>query len=238
MDFTVAYDTLDEFEPWNEKFASQGLVYQNNKLVTLNFAPFLMDLKNRALQCLTGPEINDIAKLANSLGRNKSGGENGISHIQYYINAFIGESALVRKNSDNLKFFTDDHDSLTYGSHGTNDPDFIFTPKNNNTYTIEFKIYKSASSYEEYLAATNFHGADYVIAYLIEEHSWKISRKIDNYKYLCTQTVWSTTDPWLTELNMPKKLELINFYSSDYSSRSFRKLVDAQLPNIIDYTFV
>ena len=99
-------------------------------------------------------------------GKNKSGGKNGIARLQYFLNAYIQEQALKNLNREGLSFAIDDHDGLELAGHGNPEPDFIFKSASGKTFTIDAKIYKNATSCKAISADTNFHNADYALAFL------------------------------------------------------------------------
>ena len=200
----------------------------------LYFEPFLNVLKSRVNKSI---ETLHVKHFMSTLGSNKSGGNNGISRLQYFLNAFIQEAALKNLNNDKLAFVGNDHYYLARGGTGTNDPDFYFYPNNGKTYTIDVKIYWSDDKYYENISTTNFHNADYCLAYIINTKTWKFSRKCEYYAALERTSTYYNTDPWLSEIALPQSLFLIRFFTDELDSTNFRKLSDYDLPEKVKYEF-
>ncbi len=118
---------------------------------------------------------------------------------------------------------------MARGGTGTDDPDFYFYANNGRTYTVEVKMYWSEESYLDELPDTNFHKADYCLAFLISTRQWAFSRRTDNYSKLCSASYFTNTDPWLLEINLPKSLTTIKFYVPGNKGRRFSSLTDKQL---------
>jgi hypothetical protein len=200
----------------------------------IHFELFLAELKNRSPQCII---TRDIITFMNTLGKNKSGGNNAVSRLQFFLNAYIQEISLERLNTDTLVFIGDDHYSLIRGGTGTDDPDFYFYASNNARYTIDVKIYYSEESYYKNLQTTNFHKADYCLVYLIKDKAWKFSRKLDSYSILEQASTYYKTDPCLNEIILPKNLNLVKFFTDTLSGHAFSKLIDSDVPNTVNYDF-
>ena len=203
----------------------------------LNYGPFLHALYERESHELKTPAL---AAFISTLGRNKSGSENSIGRFQYFANAFIEEASLHKCNQKILAFVGDDHYNLIRGATGTNDPDFYFYAKNGRTFTIEVKMYWSEESYRKELPNTNFHNADYCIAFLISTKQWVFSRRIDGYSKLCSASYFTNTDPWLLEITLPEKLTTIKIYVPELDSIQFSRLTNEQLVEkypVVNYSF-
>ena len=224
-------NTFDELDKINVPTISD-----KRGITTLNFAQFLSILHTRTPAKIITPQL---IKFINTLGRNKSGGNNAISRLQYFLNAYIQEISLKSENNDILEFIGDDHYSLVRGSTGTNDADFYLHANNGNTYTIDVKIFISEASFIEQRQKNNinFHNADYCLVYLIDSRGWRFSRKVDGYRDLSTVVVFEGSDPWLAEIKVPKHLSLVRFFTTELKSSEFSKLNDSEVPVEVSYEF-
>ena len=199
--------------------------HDDSGICVLNYEPFLRVLHERDVAQIFTSDLIDFVQ---TLGKNKSGSENGIGRLQYFLNAFIEEAELFKCNSNRLEFVGNDHYSLIKNSTGSDDPDFRFFACNGNTYTIEVKLYKSLQAYEQRRSQTNFHKADYCLAFFLNEKRWLFSKQIDNYAILYSVGELSSSDPWLAELELPESLTVIKF-SIPGSSISFNDLTNQEL---------
>jgi hypothetical protein len=175
-----------------------------------------------------------LIKFVNTLGKNKSGSDNAIGRLQFFLNAFSQELALYLANPNTLKFVGDDHYSLIRGSTGTNDPDFYFTTSSGRIVTLEAKMYFTEESYHSKKATTNFHKADYCLAYIIKSAKWMVSQKIDGYNVLYEIADLAKYYPWLLEINLPDELTTVQF---SVPNTKLCDLTDQQLPEVVNYTF-
>jgi hypothetical protein len=203
-------------------------------ITVLNFDQFLAELHRRQPQEI---KTDKLIEFVNTLGKNKSGGKNAISRLQYFINAYIQEITVREANKGVIEFIGDDHYSLTRGSTGTNKADFYLYGTDGNTYTIDAKIFDSEMSYLNYLSTTNFHDADYALVYLRKAKTWRFSRKADNYQNLASAIVFLGSDPWLSELKLPRPLRLISFFTENLNKVAFRELCDKDVPKKVNYEF-
>jgi hypothetical protein len=228
----LAYDTFDELDTINAPTSVDEL----GEINALNFAQFLAVLQNRNPKEIS---TKKLIKFINTLGKNKSGGNNAISRLQFFLNAYIQELALKSANTDIIEFIGDDHYSLMRGYSGTNAADFYLHANDSNTYTIDAKVFYSESSFIEQRQANkiNFHNADYCLVYLIQSKSWRFSRKVDNYNDLSSALVFAGSDPWLSELVLPKPLTLIRFFTKGLKSSEFSKIYDKDVPETVNYEF-
>jgi len=176
----------------------------------------------------------NLIRFMNTLGKNKSGSDNAIGRLQFFLNAFSQELALYLANPNTLKFVGDDHYSLIRGATGTDDPDFYFMTSNGKQFTIEAKMYFSEKSYHNKKATTNFHKADYCLVYIISSAKWMASQKADGYNTLYEIADLAKYYPWLLEINLPDSLTTIKFFIPD---KDLNKLTDSQLPETVNYTF-
>lgn len=215
---------------------SPTVVDENNDITRLNFAQFLSVLRTCKPTKMRTPQL---IKFVNTLGKNKSGGNNAISRLQYFLNAYIQEFVLKSANLDILEFIGNDHDSLVKDYSGTNDADFYLHASNNITYTIDVKIFISEASFIEQRQKNkiNFHNADYCLVYLIDSRGWRFTRKLDGYKDLSTVTVFAGSDPWLGDITLPKPLTLIRFFTPSLKSSELSKCSDVDVPEFVNYEF-
>jgi hypothetical protein len=201
-----------------------------NNLAILNYTAFWRELVTREDKLIF---TANLIKFMNTLkGKNKSGGKNGISRLQFFLNAFSEELALLLANNGRLSFVGDDHFYLATGGTGTDDPDFYFTTNSGNTYTIEAKMYFTEESYYEQKKTTNFHAADYCLAFIISTKQWRFSRKVDDYDTLYEVSELSKSDPWLEELILPESINTVQF---SVQNGILSKLTDAQVPSNVNY---
>jgi hypothetical protein len=215
---------------------NQAVLFDESGFTAINFKQFLVELSAREKkEILTEYLINFI----NTLGRNKSGGNNAISRLQYFLNAYIQEVELEKENSDILEFIGDDHYFLVKGYKGTDEADFYLHASNGNMYTIDVKIFFSEKRFIEQREANNinFHNADYCLVYLIDSKGWRFCRKVDGYLSLSTIVVFMGSDPWLSEIKLPKTLTLIKFFTDELTSGEFSRLSDIDVPSTVSYTF-
>lgn len=221
----------------NDIYKLPPVEWDEHGYTILNYLPFLQILREREIYELKTPAL---AAFVSTLGRNKSGSENSIGRFQYFANAFIEEDALHKCNPETLVFVGDDHYNLVRGATGTNDPDFYFYAKNGRTFTIEVKMYWSEESYRKELPDTNFHNADYCIAFLISTKQWVFSRRIDGYSKLCSASYFTNTDPWLLEITLPVSLTTIKIFVDGLDSQQFSRLTNKQLVEkypVVKYSF-
>jgi hypothetical protein len=181
-------------------------------IVKLAFAAFWRELKARETKEAKTIYINDLIVFMKALtGKNKSGSKNSIGRLAYFLNAFSEEVSLWLANQGKLEFIGNDHFELMRGGHGTDDPDCVFTCSNGYKFTLEVKMYYNQESYNKAKIDTNFHKADYCIAFLLESKEWLFSLKADNYDVLYTVEALSNTDPWLAEINLPTCITTVQF---------------------------
>lgn len=216
----------DVFDELNE--INSPVVAQDGKINLLNFKLFLDELEKRDPQTIRTAALIDFVS---SLGKNKSGSKNSIGRLQYFLNAYSQEIALLHANS-NLKFVKDDHEYLKRGNTGTNDADFVLEASNGKNYTIDAKMYGTKKGYFSRLSETNFHDADYALIFTNKETPrWLFSKKSENYETLYTPDELKETDPWLLEINLPTSIRLIYF--------TFDKdLTDVEVPEEVGYFFI
>ena len=205
----------------------------NGLITRLWYQPFFDALDARKNKEITTTYLLEFMSTLG--GHNKSGGNNGISRLQYLLNAFTGESRTVAANSGSMGYVQPDHEDLIRGSHGLNDPDLFFIASSGDRYTIEEKIFASSKEYHSKLNDTNFHNADYALVFLINECVWKFSRKVDNYTKLSSADTFSATDPWLLEINCPTFMPLVSFFCDGMSRKAFRALTDDKVPEKVKY---
>lgn len=236
MTKAITKDTLqkifDDLLELNKPFTADEL-----GIYSVTFKPCLEMLFTRDSKQILALHL---VAFINTLGKNKSGGNNAISRFQYFLNAYIQESLAIKANPDRLAFIGGDHHSLVRGHKGTNDADFYFYASNGKTYTIDAKIFFSEESYYKLKEkdGINFHNADYGLVYLIKSKNWVVCRKTDNYAILQTRAALAGEDAYLSELSLPA-LTLIRFYSPQHSSSEFSKLCDSQVLKLeeINYEF-
>ena len=201
-------------------------------IAIIDFAAFWHTLHSREEKFIT---VINLVKFMKTLGgKNKSGSENTIGRLQYFINAFSQELALFLANQGYIRFVGDDHYYLTRGATGTDDPDFCFTTKAGTQFTIEAKMYFSEASYHNKKATTNFHKADYCLAYIISSAKWRVSHKIDNYNTLYDIEELAKYYPQLLEIVLPNELTTVQF---SIPNLKLSDLTDDQLPEKVNYTF-
>lgn len=196
------------------------------KIITLNFKSFINTLMNRQDHTIKTPALIECIS---TLGKNKSGSNNSIGRLQYFINAYFQEIALATENPSVLEFINDDHTILTRNNPGSNAADFKLNT-DEITFTVEVKKYWSKDSYEKNLPYTNFHNADYALVYLIEEKVWRFSKKSELYRKLYSIEALAKTDPWLIKIKLPTKLTSIKFYVDNNAT-------DNEVPEKVSYSF-
>lgn len=199
--------------------------------VYLNFLGFWWELLQR-FENIAYLTTVDLLSFMATLGRNKSGGRNGISRLQYFLNAFSQELSLFLANPLKLAFVGDDHFWLRSGGTGTDDPDLNFFANNGNIYTLEAKMYFTDNSYFQSLPTTNFHTATYCIAYIITTGQWYFSKKSENYSKLYRVSELMNPDPWLAEINLPTQMTTIQF---SVPGAKLSDLPDDLVPETVDY---
>lgn len=193
----------------------------------LYFRAFLDELENREPKII---HTASLIKFINTLGRNKSGSNNAIGRLQFFLNAYIQEMTLKAINKGKLDFVVNDHEYLTRGATGDPAADFKFISSRGLIYTIDAKMYLSEDSFYENLSKTNFHNADYTLIFLIKENRWRYSRKVDNYTKLYTVEELALSDSHLFEIQFPESLTLIRFDINLFDT-------DDKIPSEISYTF-
>lgn len=215
----------DVFDELNELNVPYTL---NNKIQVLNFQPFL-DKLHTSKTIKTKAILEFMASLK---GTNKSGGNNGISRLQTFLNAYAQEMALLSANQNTLQFSKEDHLGLVRGGHGEKDPDFNFYAQDGQIYTIEAKMYWDQKSFEEVRDDTNFHDADYVCLFFIKDsnYRWAFAKKEDNYKKIYRVVDLIETDPQILELRLPNTLTTISFNVDKNSP-------DTDIPEEVSYNF-
>lgn len=215
----------DIFDESNE--INSPVIERNGKINFLNFKLFLEELKKRDSKIIKTPALIDFVS---SLGKNKSGSKNSIGRLQYFLNAYSQEIALICVNS-NLQFVKNDHEYLKRNSTGTNDADFVFKASNGKSYSIDAKMYGTKEGYFRRLSETNFHAADYALIFTNKENPrWLFSKKSENYGILYTPEELKKTDPWLLEIKLPTSLKLIYFALN-------KDLIDTEVPEKVGYFF-
>lgn len=198
----------------------------------LNCGSFLNVLANRAEKII---KTADLIRFFDTLGRNKSGSNNNIGRCKYFLNAFSVEIPLVEANPDKLQFIGDDHLSFIRGATGTDDPD-LYLFDNGNTYTIEVKTYWSIESYFKNRPTTNFHNADYCLAFILKSKQWVFSKRSEYYSVLYTSDD-AMLDSCLKTIKLPNKITTISFFVPNCSSSEFDQLTDDMVPETVYYTF-
>ena len=221
---------LKDTNGYSEKIGSIQYLY---------FMGFWQELWTRLANNIHTIITKDLLKFMNTLeGQNKSGGKNGISRLQYFLNAFSQELSLILANLTKLTFVEDDHFWLQSGGHGTNAPDLLFTTSTGKQVTLEAKMYFNKASYNAKAPTTNFHTADYCIAYIICPEDpltgrWYFSKKSEGYLKLYSVSEILTTDPWLTELTLPTTLYRTSFW---VSGANLSDLTDDLVPETVQFT--
>lgn len=198
----------------------------------LSFPKFIDELKTRDIKKIKTPALLEF--MSTLQGKNKTGGSNGITRLQYFLNAYLQEFELVLKNKF-MKFFGTNHFGLERNGIGDDKPDLVYETLNGPrdiTY-LEAKIYWDFSSYSNHLDTTNFHNADFVLAYFISENQWRITYKNDDYKILYTKDQIVKKCFWLANLILPS-FETIKF---TVNGQSISKLTDNEIPSEVEYTF-
>lgn len=219
---------------------NQEIEVANNKMIVdkaiignfLSFPKFIDELKTREVKKIKTPAL--IEFMSTLQGKNKTGGSNGITRLQYFLNAYLQEFELVLKNKK-MNFLGTNHFGLDRKGVGDDKPDLVYKTLNgpkDDTY-LEAKIYWNFSSYFEHLEITNFHQADFVLIYFISEKQWRIAYKNDDYKVLYTKEQIVERCPWLSDLILPN-FETINFTAK---RQSISKLSDSEVPLEVNYTF-
>lgn len=210
------------------------IFYYVDNFGALNMGAFFRALALRSENKMTSAGLLDFMK--NVGGKNKTGGKNCITRWQYFMNAFSMELALLLTNPKTFSFVGNDHYELVEYSHGTDDPDFYFKASNGIIYTIEAKMFKSTSSYTEKYSSTNFHKADYCLVFVFSTADWFISRKQDNYEVLYSLNQAAGSEPWLSEIKLPKNL--FRLYITDVNGGNISQLTDKQIPEQIAYELI
>lgn len=236
--FTQTYDELSKLNTEDESpLPPPTSLDKRGNIQQLVYVSFLAELKKRSIKQIQTAALN---KFFNSLGKNKSGSKNGIGRGQEFCNAYLEETTLKKANPEVLVYVNEDHDSLTAGDTGTDDPDFYFYTKANGRFKVEIKMYSAVESYFSNVKTTNFHDADYVINYIIDKHVWLFSTKEEQYLELYTQDSLAATDPWINEINLPSQLETISFYipkDKNILNKALREYTNKELPKVVSYNF-
>ena len=177
-------------------------------------------------------------------GKNKTSSNNSIGRFGFFSSTYLQENGLIVANPDTLRYIGNDHNELIRGSTGTDDPDFYFDAFDSNhkpcTYKLEVKMYLSIESYFKNLETTNFHNADYCLAYLLNINKWVFSRKVDNYKEVFTadDEQLLQQEPWLRIINLPNTVTRLQFYIPNMPMKTFHSLTDNQLPDEVQFNFI
>lgn len=196
----------------------------------LDFKWFIEKLKERNPKIIHPHCKGGITEFMASLkGENKTPAKNGLKRLQYFLNAYFQEDAVIKANIDKISYNGEGHFALEFGGAGTNPADLILTANNGNKYTIEVKLYMSEGSRQAAFSKTNFHKADYCFLYIISEHAWYVLKKVDNYNKKYTVDEIKETDPWLSDVRFPS-FEYIKFQVNDDMS-------DSEVPNAVKYAF-
>ena len=235
--FIQTFDKLSRLNTGEESFIPSTSLDEKGNIQQLVFASFLAELKNRSVKQIQTAALN---KFFNSLGKNKSGSKNGIGRGQEFCNAYLEETMLKKVNPGVLVYVNEDHDSLTARNPGTDAPEFYFYTKANGKFKVEVKMYSSIESYFSKVKTTNFHDADYIINYIIENHVWLFSTKAENYLELYTQDTLAEIVPWITEITLPTYLETISFYipkEQNVLNKVLRDYTNEELPEVVSYSF-
>lgn len=178
-------------------------------LKVVNFENLLNKLRANQNKVLKVAALLDF--MSTLEGENKTDGKNGIARLQYFLNAYAEEMALLRANIGILEPINDDHDGIVRGGHGENAADFWFNCSNGRRYKIEVKMFWDKDSYFSKLPKTNFHEAHFAIVYLITERRWYIAKSIDSYTTLTTLDEIIIEFPYLAEINFPTSFTTISF---------------------------
>ncbi len=200
-------------------------------IAVLDMVAFWRTIHNRKEKFII---VANLIKFMKTLGKNKSGSDNAIGRLQFFLNAFSQELSLYLANPKTLRFVGDDHYCLIRGATGTDDPDFYFTTSNGKQFTIEAKMYFSEESYHSNKAITNFHKADYCLVYIISSAKWMVSQKVDCYNNLYNIEDLAKYYPWLLEIVLPDELTTVTF---SVPGMKLSKLTDDELPAEVNYTF-
>ena len=240
MVFTKSSNSKKLFDEDLTDELTQEIEVANNKMIIdkatignfLSFPKFIDELKTREIKKIKTPAL--IEFMSTLQGKNKTGGSNGITRLQYFLNAYLQEFELVLKNKK-MNFLGTNHFGLDRNGVGDDKPDLVYKTLNgprDDTY-LEAKIYWNFSSYFEHLEITNFHQADFILIYFISEKQWRIAYKNDDYKVLYTKEQIVEKCPWLSDLILPN-FETINFTAK---RQSISKLSDSEVPLEVNYTF-
>lgn len=188
-----------------------GLTYdKDNKILVLAYESYLNELKTTFPKVISTPEL--IEFMRSLRGKNKSGSKNGIGRLQYFINAYLQESALVNANPGILDFYGNNHEYLARGESGDDDPDLKLTT-DEGIFKVEVKKYWNQKSYLDHLHSKdgiNFHDSTYALVYLVEG-GWRVTLQREGYEILHFVTDLASTDPWIAFLKLPTKIGNIKF---------------------------
>ena len=154
-DGTIKKMELDKFTNYlvNKAAENNGVVYLDSKI------------------------IEPLLTFAKTLYLKFEGGRNRLVSLQYFLNAYLQEDALIKANPGVLKYNPDEkaHLILKRAGIGTNDPDFKYNGKK-----IDAKMYKNYSSCKYY--KSTFHKAEYGLFYFIEDNAWGVCSKENDYQ--------------------------------------------------------
>lgn len=138
---------------------------------------------------------------------------NSLHWLQLFLNASQLEKQLVQLNPQTLSYIEQNHETLGTQARGNFIPDFYFTV-DGIRYTLEIKIYGSVSKFNSY-TYKDFEGADYVLAYIIPEHTFYLRKQVNKSKtYLYAIALSELSEPVLSlfaKLNLPTEITMINF---------------------------
>ena len=171
-----------------------------------NLKEYFDYLINNRSKIINTKEIKDLMQTLDSKYKR---GNNSIYWYQLFANGGFLERAFIACNEDILHYCNNDHYRIGDKARGDYVPDFYFI-KNGVKYTLDTKTYLSRSGFDGEITS-KFEGANYVVAFIIEENKYYVTLRI------------------LNDIEFPHTILMINFGVS-------RINCDESVPDQIPYT--
>ena len=194
-----------------------------------NLKEYFDYLINNRSKIINTKEIKDLMQTLDSKYKR---GNNSIYWYQLFANGGFLERAFTACNEDILHYCNNDHYRIGDKARGDYVPDFYFI-KNGVKYTLDTKTYLSRSGFDGEITS-KFEGANYVVAFIIEENKYYVRCMVNNNKYSYTRAIeYSKLDEFtlriLNDIEFPQTILMINFGVS-------RLNCDESVPDQIPYT--
>lgn len=215
-----------------EEFGAKALCSKIFNENYMDMCAFVQELYERSINGETSfKTINILSFMRTVKGNNNTKVKNGVKKLQYFLNACIQEYLMLKYNASSLCFIRDDHRFLKANSFGADVPDFFLMKNGQKVCKLEAKMFYSTSTYLSTYTTINFHKADYVAVYVIDERAWYFSRKIDNYSELYKQdALIGQHSEEVKKLVLPKVPRV--FFDVSESA------VDKDVPEFVNFKFL